>query len=311
MSDDAFFRSVGGVPLAQGAGPARWNFGWHDRPGEVARVLATLPFPRFAAAAPNLAGTGEGKTVLLSDAAKKVLGRHMAAQNQPRGTCVSRGWSRAVDYLQLADMALRGKAAEFRYASHAYIYGCGAEVGGDQNYQDGLVGAWAAKAVTVFGVATNEECQDRDAGYDDLAVEWKAKGVPQKYKDLGKDNLVRTVSLVTTPEQARDALCNGYPVSCCSGQGFSMTRDAQGFCRAQGSWSHCMMWSAYRDDRKQFLVEQSWGQNTPNGPLGDLDIPDNAFWIAWDVASRMLSGEDSFALSQFDGWPAQEISWIP
>lgn len=310
-ADEEVFRKSGGIPVASGDAGARWDFGWREDPFAVQAVLSTLSDPRFERAAANLTGTGEGKTVLLSDVAKKLLGKHLPAQQQPRGTCVSRGWSRAVDYLQCVQIAIGQRPQEFKFASHAYIYGCGAEVGGDQNYQDGLVGAWAAKAVTLFGVCTNEECADRDAGYDDLAVQWKAKGVPQKFKDLGKDNLVKTVSLVTTPDQARDAICNGYPISCCSGQGFTMTRDSNGKCSPQGSWSHCMMWSAYRDDRRQFLVEQSWGQNTPSGPTGDLDIPDNSFWIDWDVAARMLRGEDSFALSNFDGWPAQDIlHWL-
>ncbi len=308
MSEQVY-RANGGVMKVLGDGTPLWNFGWHDRPAAVAAVLATLPFPRFEQAAIHLTGTGDGKTVLLSDAVKKVLGKHMPAQQQPRGTCVSRGWSRAVDYLECVEIALVGLPTRFEYISHAFIYGTGAEIGHDQNSQDGLVGAWAAKAVNTFGNCTNEECEDKDAGYDDLAVEWKAEGVPQKFKDLGKDNIVKTVTLVTTPEQARDMLCNGYPLSVCSWQGFSMKRDSEGHCRAEGSWAHCMMWSAYRDDKKQFLVEQSWGQNTPSGPLGTLDIPDNAFWIDWDVGAKMLRGEDSFALSAFQGFPARTIDW--
>src|SRR5581483_1393104 len=138
----------------------------------------TLPMPRYADAAPHLTGSGEGKTVLLSDAVKMVLGKHMPAQQQPRGTCVSRGWSRAVDYLQCVQIALGHLPQEYQYISHAAVYGMAKEIGGD------------------------------------LAVQWGARGVPQKIKDLAKDNLVKTVTLVTTPEQARDMLCNGYPVSC-------------------------------------------------------------------------------------------------
>jgi hypothetical protein len=321
MTQEEFFRSVGGVPESGpvallGAPLPMWNFGWRRDPDAVAAVLATLPYPRFGAAAQDLEGTGEGKTVLLSDVAKKLLGKHLPAQQQPRGTCVSRGWSRAIDYLECVQIVLGNRPQEFQFCSHAVIYGMGKEVGGDLGPQnrredgDGLVGAWAARAVTTMGAVRNEDVGDRDAGTDDLAIQYAVKGVPADVKAKALSHLVKTVSLVTTPEQARDAICNGYPVSCCSGQGFTMTRDSDGKCRPQGSWSHCMMWSAYRDDRKQFLVEQSWGQNTPSGPTGDLDIPDNAFWIDWDVAARMLRGEDSFALSNFDGWLAQNLDWL-
>src|SRR5581483_7268785 len=161
----------------------------------------TLPMPRYADAAPHLTGSGEGKTVLLSDAVKMVLGKHMPAQQQPRGTCVSRGWSRAVDYLQCVQIALGHLPQEYQYISHAAVYGMAKEIGGDLSTQDGAVGAWAAKAVSEWGCVTNEEAGDVDAGNDDLAVQWGARGVPQKIKDLAKDNLVKTVTLVTTPEQ--------------------------------------------------------------------------------------------------------------
>lgn len=310
MSDDQVFRANGGVAIAQGTGqPPRWSFGWRESPADVQVVLNTLPFPRFELAAPHLAGSGEGKSAFLWEAAKLVTGGHLPAQQQPRGTCVSRGYSRAIDYLQCVEIALGNEPEEFAFVSHAFIYGCGAEVGHDQNNQDGLVGAWAAKAVATMGNCTNDECGDRDAGYDDLAVQWKAHGVPQKFKQLGIDNLVGDVTLVTKPEQARDMLCNGYPVSVCSGQGFTMTRDAEGRCKPQGSWAHCMMWSGYDDTRRRFCVEQSWGQNTPSGPT-ILGQPDNSFWIDWDVGARMLREEDSFAVAKFQGWQARKLDWV-
>ena len=595
------------------------NFGWRRDPQEVERILKTLPYPTYESCAKHLTGSGEGKTVLLSDSVKKVLGKHMPAQQQPRGTCfprgtkitmwddtfkniedveigdiihsnarnvrrviakqrrlytgflykikghnysvtatgehpicigkylnrilinrwveardlevgstfyyytkgvrgftdiieeislvevrnfpvynlevevdhtyiangiyvhncVSRGWSRAIDYLECVQI-VNSAPEKFNLVSHAFVYGTCREIGNDLSRQDGAVGAWAAKAVSTIGVITNEDCGDRDAGYDDLAVEWGWKGVPAKYKDMARErkNIVKTVTLVTSAEQARDMICNGYPISVCSGQGFSMTRNSEGFCRPQGSWAHCvlpdslisgpiykkakdikigdmvyshdgrqhrvskvyirehegtnirikaagipeieitdehpilvyrrvfkvegekhaklivgdyiekgdpepfytsegryqqlwvkakdilsddrvlnpvlklasakssyvneftmyvvkniekanykgtvynyevedshsyvangiithncMMFSAYRDDKKWFLVEQSWGQNTPSGPLGDMDIPDNSFWIDWDTANRMLKQQDSFSLSGFNGFP--------
>lgn len=308
MSDDNVFRANGGVQIAQGSGDTKWLFGWRDEPAAVQAVLDTLPFPRFEMAAPHLEGTGEGKSAFLWEAAIKLTGQHLPAQQQPRGTCVSRGFSRAVDYVECVEIALLGEAEEYKAVSHSVVYGMAKEIGHDLSRQDGAVGAWAAKAVSQWGCCHNDEVGDRDAGYDDLAVEWGYRGVPQKFKDLAKDNLIGAVTLVTTPEQARDALCNGYPISCCSGQGFSMTRDSEGYCRAQGSWAHCMMWSAYDDNKRRFCVEQSWGQNTPSGPLY-LGQPDNSFWIDWDVAARMLRQQDSFALAKFSGWPARELDW--
>jgi hypothetical protein len=285
-------------------------FGWWNRPHEVARVLATLPEPFFADAAAHLAGAGASKTVLLSDAARRVTGAHLPAQKQLRGTCVSRGFARAVDYLQCVQIALGHRPEQYASISHAAVYGMAREIGHDLSTEDGAVGAWAAQAVSEWGVVTNADAHDRDQDDDALAVDWGAHGCPSAIKELARHHLVATASLVKTPDEARDALVNGYPLAVCSDQGFTMTRDASGLCRPRGSWNHCMMWSGYRDDRRQFLVEQSWGPNCPDGPTGDLDIPDNAFWIDWDTAARMLAQGDSFALSHFQGFPAQTLDWL-
>lgn len=306
---DQIFKANGGVALSQGPGDPRWMFGWVEDQPAVEAVLATLPFPRCEMAAPHLEGSGEGKSAYLWEAAIRVTGAHLPAQQQPRGTCVSRGYSRAVDYVSCVEIALLGEAEEYKPVSHSFLYGCGGEIGNDQNFRDGLVGAWVAKAVATMGNCTNEECEDRDAGYDDLAVQWKAKGVPKKFKELGKDNLVGAVTLVTTPEQARDMICNGYPLSVCSDQGFTTTRDAEGRCRPQGTWNHCMMWSGYDDATKRFCIEQSWGQNNPSGPTV-LGQPDNSFWADWSVGARMLAQQDSFAVAQFAGWASRELRWL-
>lgn len=290
-------------------------FGWHDRPAEVEKVLATLPFPTFAEAASNLAGSGEDKTVLLWEAAIKLTGKHFPAQQQPRGTCVSRGFSRCVDYVQAVEIALGNEPEEFKSVSHAVIYGFGMEVGGHTGPKnsdpdnDGLVGAWAAKAINTLGNVSREDLNDPHAGSDRLAIEYAVSGVPAAVREKAKPHLIKTVTLLTNASQARDMLVNGYPVSCCSNRGFSMERDAEGRCRPQGQWNHCMMWSAYDAGKKRFCVEQSWGQNTPSGPLY-LNQPDNSFWIDWDVADAMIRQRDTFAVSAFDGFPARTISWV-
>jgi hypothetical protein len=282
--------------------------GWRPSPAEVRRVLSRLPRPHFADAARHLIGVEDGKTVLLWDAAKKVTGGHLPAQNQDRGTCVSRGWSRAIDYLQCVQVALAYRPEQYESISHAVVYGMAKEVGGDLSNEDGAVGAWAAQAVHDWGCVTNADAHDSDVR-DDLAVQWGAHGVPPNLKSLAKSHLVKTVSLVKSADEAQAAIVNGYPLSVCSDQGFTMTRDAEGHCRPQGSWSHCMMWSGFDADKRRFCVEQSWGQNCPDGPTY-LGQPDNSFWIDWQTADRMLRQEDSFALSTFDGFPSQELTWL-
>jgi hypothetical protein len=55
---------------------------------------------------------------------------------------------------------------------------------------------------------------------------------------------------------------------------------------------------------------QSWGPNTPDGPIGLGDHPACAFWIDAEVADGMLAQGDSWALSAFDGFPARRLDWL-
>lgn len=276
--------------------------GWRRDDNAVQDVLSRLPMPRFCDAAPHLAGIGEDKDGVPYLAYKKLFGKHMPAQKQDIGSCVSRGYSRGVDYLQCVQIIM-GELEEFKFVSHAAVYGLARERGHMLGGGDGLVGAYAADSVSKDGTVSNNDANDSDTD-DRLAKEWGARGCPSNIKQLAQNRLVKTVSQVTTPEEARDALVAGHLVPVCSDQGFTMTRDSNGKCSPRGSWGHCMVWTGYRADKRQFLIEQSWGQNCPDGPLGDKDIPDNGFWVDWDVAARMLSQRDSFVVSAYDGFPA-------
>jgi hypothetical protein len=48
----------------------------------------------------------------------------------------------------------------------------------------------------------------------------------------------------------------------------------------------------------------SWGADWISGPKRH-DQPDGSFWVDADVAERMLRGQDSFAVSGYEGYPAQ------
>jgi hypothetical protein len=294
--------------------------GWNEQaaPEGVATVKEKLlragKAALFAAAAPHLVGTGAGKTVILHEAPKTVLGRFLAAQNQPRGTCVSRGAKRTCD-LQIFVQIVAGEPLEVpdteaKLVSHAYIYGTCREHGGDLSYQDGAVGAWAAWSVAHDGLLLNGDVQDGD-NQDNLAVEWGARGVPSKFKEQGRKHLVKNVAQITSAADARDALIARKGVTIASNQGFEpFRRDAGGRCKPGGRWAHQMCFTGYRDDLKWFLVDQSWGPNQPSGPLGDIEIPSYGFWIEWEVAEQMIRQGDCWAFDAVGAWESQEMRWL-
>jgi hypothetical protein len=294
--------------------------GWNEQaaPEGVATVKEKLlragKAALFAAAAPHLVGTGAGKTVILHEAPKTVLGRFLAAQNQPRGTCVSRGAKRTCD-LQIFVQIVAGEPLEVpdteaKLVSHAYIYGTCRMHGNDLSNEDGAVGAWAAWSCANDGNLTNADVGDDD-NKDDLAVKWGARGVPSDVREKGKLHLSTGVAQVRSSDEIRDSVCALKPVTCASDVGFEpFRRNQDGVCRRGGSWPHQMCVTGYRDDLDAFLLDQSWGPDQPSGPIGTIDIPSYSFWIMRRDMDAIVRQGDCWAFDAVGAWESQEMRWL-
>jgi len=293
----------------------RQKCGWVHLPHEIDAVLATLPVPRFDVAAAHLLAEPPLESVFLWDACKKVTGGQLSAHDQDGvGCCVGEGFSSAIEYLQCVEIALGNEPEEYRPISSESVYGLSrVEIGGGRIGGDGSTGAWAAKAVQDYGVLPRAVFGDFDLRRfsPQRARQWGAHGLPSNLEREARLHPVRTVSLVRSFVEARAAIAHGYPVAVCSGQGFGLNRDGDGFCPPLGRWDHCMCFiGAIGRPRPGLCCLQSWGPTTPGGPIGIGDHPTCAFWVDGGVADRMLSQGDSWALSAFQGFPARRLDWL-
>jgi hypothetical protein len=249
---------------------------------------------------------------------RQVTGADLPAQNQPRGTCVGRGCSGAGNLLQTTLIA-RGSAFEYKPLSHAWLYGGARARGGMLNsWEDGAIGRYAAlwgkeKGVLFQSEAVDPKSGKADVNYygkgsDDIAVQWGYYGPPSEHLDLAKDNPFKEVASCQSADDAASVISNFGVVTIASDQGFTMTRDADGFCAPKGTWFHQMYLAAVGNwnGRRGFGCGQSWGVNTPNGPKL-VGCPDYVFGIDWNVADKMLKQRDSEAISAFAGWPSVEL----
>jgi hypothetical protein len=288
--------------------------GWINDPQAVAAVLQALPKPLFAESAGHLLA-GPAEDVFLWDAARRVTGGPLPAHDQDGvGCCVGEGFSSAVEYLQCVEIALGGESGVFEPIASEAIYALSrVEIGGGRVVGDGSVGAWAARAVREFGVLPRQRFSRYDLTQFDpaRARDWGRRGLPDNLEPEARRHPVRTVSLVRSFAEARAALAHGYPVAVCSDQGFTLTRDAGGFCSPLGRWGHCMCFiGATSRPRPGLCCLQSWGPKTPSGPIGLGDHPAWSFWVDAEIADRMLEQGDSWALSAFDGFPARKLQWM-
>lgn len=257
----------------------------------------------------------EGVRVCMWEGAQKAIGKHVRTFRQEIGDCVSFGAATAVMYLTVMQMAL-GQNWEYHEVFQPFIYGTSrCDVGGQHDYSDGSTGSWAAQAVNQYGVLFYDD-KDVPAYAGSVAKKWGYSGPPKEFYPVAKDNPVKTTAKVTSFDQLVKAIGNGYPCTIASSVGFEGDGNMQG--KISGgkcwgvrgsSWMHQMAVIAVDtvDSRPGAFIMNSWGANVwPEQPDG---APPGGFWADAKYMEDILGQGDSYAFSNFDGFPAQEIDF--
>ena len=273
---------------------------------DVAKLLGELKTPLFGAAAYDLFGSGEGKLSLPFKSLLKFDPEFGPSERQTTGDCVSHSTRNAVDITRSVEIDIKGESESFvaRGATEA-IYQSRGHKG------QGMSCSGAARYVNKKGGILLR----KDYGSIDLSTYNSSVGASHKvpkdiYTKEAQKHQVKTISMITTVEEARDALANGYAISVCSGYGFSAKRDSNGIAKRSGGWSHAMAWISCDDTRTVhnetlFLVQNSWGRWNSGGKRHGQ--PDGSFWIREKDARGMLSGKGSWVFSDVDGFPARKL----
>jgi len=271
------------------------------------QLLENSKYSYFKDGARKIKNSGKGK---LSTPYKSVLkfDKNPYNERQTTGDCVSHGTRNACDVSRAVEIDVhRDREAWLARGATEAIYGARGHGG------QGMSCARAATFVSESGgilVRKNYKGVANFSKYDgNMGARWGSRGLPDNVIDVANDHQIKTVSLVRTVEEARDALANGYGLAVCSSYGFSNKRDKNGFAKVSGSWAHCMAWIACDDTGSEpaFLVQNSWGKWNDGGHPEWGKIPDGSFLIHADAAAGMLKQNGSYAFSQFDGFPVQKL----
>lgn len=275
-------------------------------PEETAKLLAKLKTPIFGAAAYKLYGAGEGKLSLPFKSLLKFDPKFGPHERQTTGDCVAHSTRNAIDITRAVEIDIKGESESFETRSAT-----------EAIYQSR---PWSGQGMTCSGAAkyvnsTGGILLRKNYGSVDLSVYNSSLGANKKipkniYATQAKKHQVKTISMISTVQEARDALANGYSISVCSNVGFSSKRDSKGIARTSGSWAHAMAWIACDDTRERFnemlfLVQNSWGLWN-SGPKVHGQ-PDGSFWIREKDARNMLSQNGSWVFSDVDGFPAKQL----
>ena len=294
-------------------------FGYSPDREATTAFLSTLARPTLAQAGPDLA-LDESRDVFLGSALLSVA-PDWKRGSQKIGSCVGWGWALSCDILAACDILLRNEAETYGgRVLEASIYAFSrVEVRGGRNLGgDGSYGGAAAKAVTKYGTLHYGQDYGGQRFTDNSGTRektWGRDGVPDSLEKYAAEHKVESVALVKSFEDAAKALQNGYPVAVCSMQGFTMTLRDGGYLSPAGQWAHCMMFAGVRwKPYPALLCVNSWGECYS----GDVDktlpaqFQRSAGWVKADVCTRMLKGEDSFALAGYSGFKPRTMpdNWL-
>ena len=281
---------------------------WCD-PEDTDKLLGELPHPLFGVAAPDLYGSGKGKVALLHKSILKFDPTFGAHERQTTGDCVSHATRSAVDVTRCHEIVGGQREAFVARGATEPIYGARGHGG------QGMSCSVAARFVAQNGGILVR----KDYGFIDLSkynsrvgTNWGRSGVPRQVIDEGKKHQVKTISLINTVDQARDAIANGYAISVCSNYGFSSRRDSNGIARKSGSWNHAMAWISMDDSHeihkeRLFLIQNTWGAF--NGGPKRFDQPDGSFWVREKDAAGMLRQNGAWVYSDVNGFPPRKVDW--
>jgi hypothetical protein len=146
-----------------------------------------------------------------------------------------------------------------------------------------------------------------------VAKTWGRRGPPEEFIEHAKQFCVKTVAPVRSAAEVRDAVCNGYPVTIASNWGGRMQPrvvDGRLVNERSGTWNHQMCIIGYDGEtgsEPYYYVLNSWGAAAHGTPPDDA--PPGGFWIRTKDVEYIVKQGDSFAFSDFDGFPAQELDF--
>lgn len=316
---------------AESAAPApapaekKYDFGWVNDPPSAARVAAQLKvYGEQVQALPWRDDITALDYVFLCKAMNVKI---LPSLDQGKvGSCVGFATTRAAGITAAADILHRGEPEQWLVDfSPDALYAIGRQAAGRLGAWDGSTGAWAVDGLQKIGTLHRKRYDDADlTEYNEARTrEWARQGLPGSLLDLAKEHLFLSAAPVTTVEQAKASLQNGYPLIVCSMISYPNKRDELGFLPATGErWAHAMCCAAYRaasTGREGFLILNSWrapahNQGWVTGPIWPPDTdeypqPLGSFWVTPQDFAKHLSFGDTWAVSGYQGFRKRDIDW--
>lgn len=335
------YTQVGGKRLFFGTEEA-WNFGWVGFESDEPKDETGKEIPGFTrtkqeneihanivTAMPSFQIQGQYKQlekVFMWETDRLALGgKDWITYYQQQGSCVGNGWGQALQRVMTFETVRLNEPEEPKVPFWLLPYGKGRELGGMNNRGDGSFGSVQAEAGRKFGTPSNDSDQFRfpEPEIKSGGLTWGSKAeldwsvgrsIPREALDVAANHLIKTTATVRSADDAAKAIQNHYPMTIASGWGGQMqcqVQDGVLLNRRSGTWQHQMCvigWWDHSSLGEIFYILNSWSP-TAHGkcPTG---APEGGFWVKKADMDWICRNGECYALSQFDGYPAQSLDWL-
>lgn len=261
---------------------------------------------------------------VLWDCSKAInKGEHFTVFYQKTGSCVGNGGGQAVWYLSAVEVVRRGDPEQVLLPFYLLPYGRSRFYMGDRGPGEGSTGSAFAKAIREDGIIpanTEGLPQPTNEGGitwgSSVEMKWSnGAAIEEKWLAMSRKHPVKTTAQCRSAADVRAALQNYYPCTIASNWGGRMQCQVTGtpavlLNERAGTWNHQMCiigWQKHPELGDLYYILNSWGVNAHGKPPDDA--PPGGFWVREREIEYIVRQEETYAFSQFDGFPAQDISW--
>lgn len=262
--------------------------------------------------------------LVLWDFSKAVNGgSHFKTFYQQTGSCVGNGGGQAVWYLSAMEIVRTQQNISPKIPFYLLPYGRSRALAGIRGQGDGSMGSSFAKAIMQDGILPFDHADLPPVSTTD-GITWGKKeeykwsdgaAISETFLTQSRNYLVKSAANCRTTDDVWAALANGYPCTIASNWGGQMRPAAQGspsilLNRRVTSWQHQMcvigIWKHPQFGRI-FCILNSWGQGAHGIPPDGA--PPGSFWIAENDMEYIVRQGETFAFSQFVGFPSQRPNY--
>lgn len=260
----------------------------------------------------------------LWNCAKKANGgRHLLTFYQRTGSCVGNGGGQALWHTSGVEVVRLADPEQFLLPFYLMPYGRSRYYGGIRGRGEGSFGSAFAKAILTDGCfAYNEPGLPQPTQSEEEGTSWGAaaemqwsdgESIDQKWLGIGRRHLVKTMSRISSADQAWEAASNYYAMTCASDWGGQMKppiRDGALLNSRVTTWQHqmcCIGRWRHPTLGKLFYILNSWSPRAhgicPSG------AQPGGFWVTFAEFDYICRSGEVYSMSQYDGYRAQTFSW--